>query len=164
MRHPTNSVLLDYFENALNPVQESLVKEHLLLCDDCTRILSEMAITERRLREVSAPSVSKGTEQRLFQEARLLLQEKRLQAESKVRSAEAREQRQREWHRRSRELWSTLQDLRTPALQFCSLSLVLVAIVTAEKLTTDEEYRYEPISTKVESFEHNENIQAEEGR
>lgn len=165
MKHPTTYVLQDYFENALNPVQERIVKDHLLNCDKCTRILSEMSIIERKLKDAKTAAVPEALKLRILKDAGDLLQQKRQARFDKKNRQESRVQKQKEIFDSVRDMWEFFQtDLKTPALQFCSVSLVLVTIIAAEKLTANEVTRYKPISTNVHSYQFDDSVQEEEER
>jgi hypothetical protein len=163
MKHPSNSVLQDYFENALNEMQEGLVKDHLLNCEECTKMLSEMALVERKMKETKAEIVPEALRLRILKDAGDLLQQRRQAQIEKSSLQVSRIQKQKEILDSIRGMWELfLSEFRTPALQFCSVSLVLVAIIAVEKLSTNEEYRYNPISMKVQSFGHKDLTQNEE--
>lgn len=165
MKHPATYVLQDYFENALNPVQEGLVKDHLLNCDECTKILTEMSIIERKMKEVKTSAVPEALRLRIFKDAGEILQQKRAAKIDRANLKESRIQKQQEIVDSIRGMWELFQnELRTPALQFCSVSLVLVTIIAAEKLTPNEVSRYEPISTQVHTYNFDDSIQEEEER
>ena len=77
MKHPKLSTLQDYFENELNEVQSGLVKGHLLDCDQCTGILSQMAKVDTSVRKTTKTVISDELKSRIFSDAKVLLEAKR---------------------------------------------------------------------------------------
>lgn len=150
MKHPRLETLQDYFENALNTYQETLVKEHLLNCDTCTTVLGQMAAVEKKLSSLSALKVSEGTERKIFENAQALLTQKRLRKEEKQNVLDQRREDREKAIEYVRTWWTELlPELKVPALQVCSLSLILAVVVAVEKQNVEEEV-YQPISTNVE--------------
>lgn len=145
MRHPHPSLIQDYFENTLPAAELQRVREHLVACDSCTRILAEMAIIESKVKAHSRPKVSQATEARVMAGAANLLAQRRRELSQRD---EAKKQRQefKEWLLQwQEELWP---QWRSPAWQLCSLSL-LVAVLVAYERAQEETEIYRPIMTEV---------------
>jgi hypothetical protein len=156
MKHPKYEVLQDYFENVLNVYHEGLVKEHLLDCDVCTNVLSHYAVIETKLKNQKVMNVTTSTKDKIFADAKKMLnvrQEKRDEQTVAVKQrADKKEKLQKSFHD-----WkeSILPELKMPALQLCSLSIVLMVIVAVEKGQSGSEEMYEPLSSDVEVFTYN---------
>jgi hypothetical protein len=76
-KHPHYEILQDYFENALGTEKESLVKEHLLNCDQCTKVLADFTVIETRIRQAKTIEVSHAVRSKIFQNASALLEDRR---------------------------------------------------------------------------------------
>lgn len=155
MRHPSTEILQDYFENALVLSQEKRVKEHLLVCDQCSKMLADFAIIETKVRSRAAPALSTAAQQKIFLGAKTLLAQK---GQHKL-AQEVRQEKIKElildWQEKLNFDW------RVPALQFCSLSLVL-AVVVAIEASEVEVTTYQPISTDVQELTY-QDITPQEG-
>lgn len=163
MKHPRYEVLQDYFENALNEYHEKLVKEHLLNCDSCTKVLAQFSVIETRLRQQEKLTVSEATTGRIMADASLLLRQKREKMQEREAAREKRNlhrenlvQQLQQWRE------NIFPELKIPALQVCSLSLVLILIVAVEKQQSSERETYQPISTEVDEFTYKDIDQDEE--
>lgn len=139
MKHPRMEVLQDYFENVLNASVEKRVASHLLDCDQCTKILADFTVVETRLKRSPVVAISDNTQQRIFAGASELLAEKRRVPEpSKLLAF---------W-----EEWKEVSfpEFKTPALQLCSLSVVLFVLVAVEKEQSRHEEIFMPLSDEVQ--------------
>ncbi|MBA2403824.1 MAG: hypothetical protein H0V66_03555 [Bdellovibrionales bacterium] len=157
MKHPKHEILQDYFENVLNAYHENLVKEHLLDCDQCTEILSHFAVIETKLKNQKAMAVSEMTRNKIFSEAKNLLkvkQDKKVAAEALVQSRTDKREKLQKGFQEGRE--SIFPELKIPALQLCSLSIVLFVLVAVEKGQGGEAEMYEPLNSEVEVFTYTE--------
>lgn len=159
MKHPRNEILQDYFENALNTYHEGLVKEHLLNCDQCTLILSQMTVIERKIKNDEAFKVSASVKDKILNSAKLKLEMKRTKvmlAETTIqKKEEKREERLKkleDFVRQSKK--SLLVEIKIPVIQACSISLLLLTVIAIEKAQTDE-IRVHPINTQVEEMSFN---------
>ena len=145
MKHPHPSLIQDYFENTLDTGELSRVREHLVACDACTRILAEMAIIESKVKSLSAPRVSAATEARVMASAAGLLAQRRLEQNQRARARQSRQE-LKEWLLEWQEqLWP---QWRSPAWQLCSLSLLVAVLVAYERSQGPQEV-YRPITTEV---------------
>ncbi len=143
MKHPPFEILQDYFENALADSLENRVKEHLLVCDQCNRMLADFAVIETKVLKRQAPDLSMQAQQRIFADAKKMLAQRGQQKRAHVERQEKLKELVVEWQEKLSFDW------RVPALQFCSLSLVLAMVVAVETNQT-EETTYQPISTDVQ--------------
>lgn len=139
MKHPELSLLQDYLENTISGSLESKVRDHLTGCDQCTNILLEMTIVERKVREHEGPSLSHNLKARITGSAHELLRERR----ERIQAREELKDYLRNWRE------EIFPEIRVPAIQLCSLSLVILTVITVEKVSTTEETVFEPISTEV---------------
>lgn len=143
MKHPVMSDLQDYFENALSPSEERRVREHVSECDQCTKILADFAMIETQVKSVELPQVSQNTEARILIGAGDLLRRKReLAANRRDYSLLV-----KEWKE------NIFPELRVPALQLCSVSLMIAAFIAVEQGQSLEESIYEPLSHEVKVYE-----------
>jgi anti-sigma factor ChrR (cupin superfamily) len=149
MKHPPVNILQDYFENALAGSLETRVRAHLIDCDHCTQILADFTRIERKVQKASTPSVSSTMEQKIMADALSILAERRKDRADRV-ELQIKRQRQREefvsdWRERLEFDW------RVPALQFASLSLMVVVLVAIEQNSTEESV-YRPINNEVQEI------------
>lgn len=156
MKHPKHEVLQDYFENVLNPYHVTMVKEHLMDCDQCTNMLSHFAVIENKLKKMQVVEVTAATKGKIFADAKKMLnvrKEKQEQAEALVKERLD----QKEKLARGFQEWkeSIFPELKIPALQLCSLSIVLLVLVAVEKGQGSYEEMYEPLNSDVEVFTNN---------
>lgn len=143
MKHPDIGNLQDYFENALSASAEKKIRAHVSECDQCTKILADFAIIETNVRSLSAPVVSQNTEAKILLDAGELLRKKReLIANRKDYGLLV-----KEWKE------NIFPELRVPALQLCSVSLMLAAFIAVEQGQSLEESIYEPLSHEVKVYE-----------
>ncbi len=143
MKHPPLEILQDYFENALVLSQEKRVKEHLLVCDQCSKMMADFAVIETKVLNRSAPAISAQAQQRIFADAKKMLAQRGQQKLAQIERQEKMKEFFHEWQEKLSFDW------RVPALQFASLSLVLAVVVAVETNQT-EETTYQPISTDVQ--------------
>lgn len=143
MKHPPLEVLQDYFENALVLSQEKRVKEHLLICDQCSKMMADFAVIETKVLNRSAPPLSAQTQQRIFADAKKMLAQRGQQKIDQMERQEKLKELVLAWQEKLNFDW------RVPALQFCSLSLVLAVVIAIETNQTEETV-YQPISTDVQ--------------
>jgi hypothetical protein len=115
--------------------------------------LSHFAVIETKLKNQPTMSVTTSTKDKIFADAKKMLsarQGKRDQQEVAVKQwADKKERIQKsfqEWKE------SILPELKVPALQLCSLSIVLMVIVAVGKGQGGSEEMYEPLSSDVEVF------------
>jgi hypothetical protein len=153
MKHPKFEVLQDYFENVLNTYHESLVKDHLLDCDECTHMLSHFAVIETKLKNQKVIEVSETTKNKIFTAAKKMLSAKKEKQELEVAMIQSRVDKREKLQKNFQE-WkdSILPELKTPALQLCSLSIVLFVLVAVEKGQGSPEEMYEPLNSDVKVF------------
>lgn len=145
MKHPRYEILQDYFENALNSVQEGLVKEHLLNCDDCTRILSDFTQIETKMKSAPARMVSHDMKTKIFADAKLkLAQKKNLIQERQNKKLKLKEFIE-EWQR------IVFPEIKISAIQIVSVSVLLAIVILAGQIEDKKEY-YEPLSNDVHEF------------
>ena len=144
MKHPRFEVLQDYFENVLNPYHENIIKEHLLECDVCTKMLSHFATIETKLTNQKVVPVSDNTRKKIFLGAQQLLSAKKVQKNAK----ELRKEKILEFWAEWKEI--IFPQIKIPILQLSSLSLVLIVLVTIEKNQGGEEEMYVPLADSVQ--------------
>jgi len=151
MNHPQVSVLQDYFENELTTVQSTVVKEHLLNCDHCTSILAQMAKVDSSLKSIPQETVSLASKDRIFSDAKFLLSNKRAAIEAEARMAASRTHAREAAIRASYQLWKdTWEDIRVPALQLASVSMVVAVLIAAnrdEQVTVHKPFSEEVVVT-----------------
>lgn len=139
MKHPEAKILFDYFENSLPSELEARVRDHLETCDHCTQITFELAQIETGVREMPAPVVSAHAEKRLMLAAHALLEERRLELKKREESLISFIA---EWKEK------VMVELKVPALQASSLSLV-AALIIAIEMGQVEEHLHQPIDNNV---------------
>ena len=153
MKHPRYEVLQDYFENVLNAYQEGLVKEHLLNCDECTKVLSHFAVIETKLKNDKPQAVSAVLKNKIFADAKKMLAVKKEKVEVKEATAKERAQKLEELKQYYQNWKETVfPEIKVPALQLCSLSLVLMVFVSIERNEGVEVEVYEPLTSEVNVF------------
>ena len=145
MKHPPLQLLQDYFENVLVSQQETLVGEHVHECDQCTKVLADFAVIETRMKLSPGTAVSENMKKRIFSSARELLEEKRRLPEPGIL-----ESFWNEWKDMS------FPELKVPALQLCSLSIVLLVFVEMEKEQSRKIEVFEPLSDEVQVLTYKE--------
>lgn len=143
MKHPPVEILQDYFENALVQSLEKRVKEHLLVCDQCSMMLADFAVIETKVLKRQAPAISEHVQQRIFADAKKLLAQRGHQKQAQIERQEKIKELVHDWQEKLSFDW------RVPALQFASLSIVLAAVIAVESSQV-EEATYQPISTDVQ--------------
>lgn len=143
MKHPSNETLQDYFENAVDAKLEAKVKAHVEHCDQCTKILADFAVIETKVKSVPQQTVSQNTQARIFMEASELLKKKREYQAMKKDFAEL----ARDWRE------NIIPEIRIPALQLASVSLMLATFIAIEKVQSTEEIVLEPLSNEVKVYE-----------
>ncbi|MBI2519052.1 MAG: hypothetical protein HYV97_01485 [Bdellovibrio sp.] len=158
MKHPRLSTLQDYFENEMNEIQIGLLKEHLLDCDQCTLILSQMAKVDNKVKSVSRIPISEQTKKRIFTEAKARLQAKRNKLDVDQHCARNREERMKELKDLLR---NALSEFRAPALQVASLGTVIGFIVLA--IQTEQPIVSKPLTEGVVIYTHGEKDSPIEG-
>ena len=136
MKHPSFEVLQDYFENAVDAKLEARVKAHLEHCDQCTKVLADFAIIENKVKSVAEVQVSQNAQARIFLEAAELLKSRR---EFKAFAIDWKE--------------NIFPEIRIPALQLASVSLMLATFIAIEKVQSTEEIVLEPLSNEVKVYE-----------
>jgi hypothetical protein len=136
MKHPQLEILQDYFENALDKNQEKKVKAHVESCDHCTDILSDFVMIETRVRAIPERAVSQNMEAKIFRNASELLKSKQ-QLREHV----------KDWKE------NIFPEIRIPALQLASVSLMLATFIAIEKVQSTEEIVLEPLSNEVKVYE-----------
>lgn len=146
MKHPRHEVLQDYFENALNEVQEQLVKDHLMNCDQCTGMLSQFAQIENKIKYQAPLEVSAKMKNKIFMDAQTLLAKKSAALKQKEERQELLSAFVQEWKD------VIFPEIKIPALQVCSVSLVLIVFVIVAQMETGEKRYYKPLSTDVNIF------------
>jgi hypothetical protein len=143
MKHPPLEILQDYFENALVQSLEKRVKEHLLVCDQCSKMLADFAVIETKVLNRTAPAISVQAQQRIFADAKKMLAQRGQQKIAQLERQEKIKELVQDWQEKLSFDW------RVPALQFASLSIVLAAVIAVESSQV-EETTYRPISTDVQ--------------
>ena len=143
MKHPELSVLQDYFENVLAGDLELRVKEHVLGCDKCTQVLFQFGQIENRLKAQSPLNVSETTESKILSDAKKLLAERRAKAIKEKEHSENLKVLYQEWKE------FVFPEIKIPAIQLCSVSLLLASFIAMEQLKSVEEEHFEPFSTAV---------------
>ena len=146
MKHPRYEILQDYFENALNSVQEDLVKEHLLNCDDCTRILSDFTQIETKMKSAPIRMVSQDMKAKIFADAKLKLAQKKNLIQEKQNKKLKMKEFIEEWQR------IVFPEIKIPALQIVSVSVLLAIVVLAGQMEDRKEEYYKPLSNDVHEF------------
>lgn len=136
MKHPELEILQDYFENALSEKLEARVKAHVEECDHCTGILSDFVFIETRVKAIPLPKVSQVIEARILREGAELLKQKR-EYQSFV----------TDWK------VNIFPEIKIPALQLASVSLMLATFIAIEKVQSTEEIILEPLSSEVKVYE-----------
>jgi hypothetical protein len=142
MRHPDLTVLQDYFENALSVSTEKKVRAHVTTCDKCTAVLGDFAVIENKVKNSETVTVSQNTQARILLDGGVILRKKREYLAAKRDFTEL----AREWRE------NILPEIRTPALQFCSVSLMLITFIAIEKNQSLEETVIEPLSSEVKVY------------
>lgn len=158
MKHPKLSMLQDYLENELNKIQSGLVKEHLLDCDQCTLILSQIAKVDTTIKSGARIPVSVQTKNRIFADAKNVLQEKRKKIETAQDSANL--------HKKLfQELLDFLRNMvnefKAPVFQLASLTLVIGFIFSTAQ--TKQLIVNKPLSDDVVVYTHGEKDSPLEG-
>lgn len=155
MKHPKHEVLQDYFENVLNPYHEKLVKDHLLDCDECTNMLAHFTVIETKLKSQKIISITESTKDKIFADARKMLTVQKEKKDLTAAVIQSRADKKEKLHQSFHE-WklSILPELKIPALQLCSLSIVLFVLVAVEKGQGGAEEMFEPLHSDVEVFTH----------
>lgn len=155
MKHPQYEILQDYFENVLNPYHEKLVKDHLLDCDQCTRVLADFAVIETKLKKQPVLQISERTKNKIFADARKMFSARQDKEDQLIVSAKERAAKREKIQKNFQE-WreSIFPELKAPALQLCSLSIVLMVIIAVEKGHGGQEEMYEPLNSDVNVFTH----------
>lgn len=148
MKHPRYEVLQDYFENALNKTQESLVKEHLLNCDQCTKVLSDFTQIESRIKMAPTMKVSGAMKEKIFSDARQMLAARKQHANEKAQRLEELKVYFNDWKE------TIFPEIKIPALQLCSLSIALMVFVNIERQEGMEEETYVPLTVEVNEYSH----------
>ena len=143
MNHPSLEVLQDYFENAVDTKLEARVKAHVEHCDQCTKILADFVVIETRVKSTTQPTISQNTQARIFLEAGELLKKKREYHAMKKDFAEL----AKDWRE------NIIPEIRIPALQLASVSLMLATFIAIEKVQSTEEIIFEPLSNDVKVYE-----------
>lgn len=146
MKHPTFEVLQDYFENALNKAQELRVKDHLLACDECTALLAQFAQLENKIKLQRPLQVSKTKESEIFFDAKKMLTQRRGKIQEQLEQKKKMKVFFEDWKEH------VFPEFKVPALQLCSISLVLATFVALEQAQSKEEEYFEPLSKSVNVF------------
>jgi hypothetical protein len=146
MKHPTFEVLQDYFENALNQAQEMRVKEHLLACEKCTALLAQFVQLENKIKMQRPLQVSKTKESEIFLDAKKMLAQRREKAQKQLKQKKEMKVFFEDWKEH------VFPEFKVPALQLCSISLVLATFVALEQAQNKEEEYFEPLSKSVNVF------------
>jgi hypothetical protein len=136
MKHPQLEILQDYFENALELKLEQRVKAHIENCDHCTNVLSDFVMIETRIKSIPAPTISQNMEAKILREAGQLLEQKR----------EFRDH-YKDWKEH------IFPEIRIPALQLASVSIMLAIFIAVEKVQSTEEIILEPLSNEVQVYQ-----------
>lgn len=158
MKHPSFSTLQDYFENELNQIRSELVKDHLLDCDKCTSILSQMAKVDTRFKSAGTMTVPEHLKQRIFSDAKAMLEEKRKQIEEHNQRTKPFD----EWMQEMRLLvQQNLIEFKAPTLQLASLTLVIGFVVAANR--NEQIVTTKPLSEEVVVYTHSEMSTHDEG-
>jgi len=158
MKHPKLSTLQDYFENELNEVQSGLVKGHLLDCDECTMMLSQMAKVDTCLKKTAKSVVSDALKSRIFSDAKVLLEAKR----KKIEVAENYSKATEEWFQSMGALvQNAISELKVPVFQLASLSILIGYIVTVNQV--EKVIEKKPLSEEVVVYTHGEHDSSVEG-
>lgn len=157
MKHPKLSTLQDYFENELNSVQVTLVKEHLLDCNECTFMLSQMAKVDTRFKTINKMLVSDELKNRIFSDAKKILEEKR----EKIQTSENHVRVREEWLQHYGELFqSAVSELKVPAFQLASVTILIGYIVASNQV--DQTIVKKPLAEDIVVFT-SENASSTEG-
>lgn len=155
MKHPKLEVLQDYFENALNMVQEELVKEHLLNCDQCTRMLADLAVIEKVVKQQPALQPSAASRARTMSEAKALLALRKKQQQEKQAAITVRKEQKARLLSHLQEWKETLYpQIRIPAFQLASVAVLVMVVVAAERSSVEAEV-FEPLSDEVQVYTFN---------
>lgn len=141
MKHPELDLLQDYFENALDSKLEKKVKEHVENCDHCTDILTDFTFLETRVKATPAPKIPQVLEARILREGAELLKAKQMFKEHA-----------KDWRE------NIFPEIRIPALQLASVSLMLATFIAVEKVQSTEEIVLEPLSTEVKVYEGDDKV------
>ncbi len=156
MKHPQFSTLQDYFENELSDVQSRLLKEHLLDCNECSLILSQMAKVDTKFKSQNLRTVSSFTRERIFSDARRVLEEKK----TKIHNAQKKAKVLEDWTQDMKDLIATaINDLRAPAFQLASVSAVIAFVIIANQ--SEQISINKPLSEEVVVYTHGENVTVE---
>lgn len=152
MKHPKLEVLQDYFENALNSVQEELVKEHLLNCDQCTKMLADFTVIEKVVKQQSVVKPSMAARAKTMQEAKALLAVRKNQEMAKLNAIAERKEKKARLHTYLQEWKETLYpQIRIPAFQLASVAVLVMVVVAAERSSVETEV-FEPLSDEVHEY------------
>ena len=136
MKHPEIELLQDYFENALSDKLENKVRAHVESCDHCTGVLADFTFLETRVKAIPARAIPQNLEARILREGAELLRGRR----------EFREH-ARDWRE------NIFPEIKIPALQLASVSLMLATFIAVEKVQSTEEIILEPLSNEVKVYE-----------
>ncbi len=158
MKHPKLSTLQDYFENELNSVQSEILKNHLMDCNQCTLVLSQMAKVDVRFKMNTQEPISNAAKDKIFANAKVLLEMKR----KKIADAQDKSKQFEEWHRGMKDLiLNSFKEFKVPAFQLASLTLLLGYIVSVNQ--TIKIFKEKPLAEDVVVYFHDDNDLPNEG-
>jgi hypothetical protein len=155
MKHPTLQALQDYFENVLDRNEEKIIQLHLLDCDLCTKVLADFTAIETRIKSVKPISVSQDLKSKIFKNIHVLIEEKRQRFEHKKMSSDSRKE-QLDSLRDQLQEWkqNLYPELKIPALQICSLTIMLSTFIAVEKSSSRNEVEFKPLNDEVSIMTH----------
>lgn len=155
MKHPLSSTLQEYFENELNDYQSHLVRDHLLNCNSCTHVLSQMAKVDTHFKNSKKAEVSCGLKARILTEANVLLAEKREIYQLKTESQQAKIIERKEKIRKINDKWIELaSELKVPMIQLASVTAMITFLLLSNRV--ERKIIYEPFDDKVMVMTHSE--------
>lgn len=158
MKHPKLSTLQDYFENELNLVQLDIVRDHLLDCDVCTKMLSQMAKVDTCAKNITTIVIPEELKRRIFSDAKILLEGKRTRIEIAENDSKVME----EWLDDMGALvQNAISELKVPAFQLASLSILIGYIATVNQV--EKVIEQKPLSEEVVIYTHSEHDSSVEG-
>ncbi len=83
MKHPSNKILQDYFENEFNDFHSERVSDHLLNCSECTEYLEFLAKSNVQIKNISEQSIKENKKNKIFTDAFAILDQRAEKIETK---------------------------------------------------------------------------------
>lgn len=150
MKHPSFKQLQDYFESEETGSFDFAIQRHMEQCDQCTKILEQMAKVDILFSKAEQMSLSQGVEDKIFSAASRLLEEKRQKIDVKNNQKLKRKERIDTAIKSFDDFKkNALSELKIPALQTAALSAFLI-LLTKYATTQTVIKNYKVISDDVQ--------------